>query len=363
MKKSLIALAMLGAFAGSALAQSNVTLYGILDVNYQRNDPNGPQSTTSGINSGHQSGSRWGLRGSEALGRGMNGIFAIEGGFGLDDGLMGQGNRLWGRQAWAGLNFTGANVSLVAGRLAGLSSGTGSFDMFGATDPFLTGFGDSALASTFSSAAALRWDNTVALVGGPWAGFRAGALYSFNAAGQEAAGSGNNTRVTGLAANYSGGPFFASVTHDQIKHSNVAFPGAATQKHTQIGLTFDLKFLKLHGGYAMEDNIRAFGTANSGAVGRDADSWMVGVTVPLGGGSLLASYQDRDADPVAAELVSPGISNEGPDLTVWAIGYSYPLSRRTNVYLNWSNRDGKGTNQNNATWDRKQTTVGVRHLF
>jgi predicted porin len=39
MKKSLIALAVFGAFSGAALAQSNVTLYGILDVNYQRNDP------------------------------------------------------------------------------------------------------------------------------------------------------------------------------------------------------------------------------------------------------------------------------------------------------------------------------------
>jgi general bacterial porin, GBP family len=354
MKKSLIALAMLGAFAGSALAQSNVTLYGILDINYQRNSPNGPQQSVQGINSGHQSGSRWGLRGSEALGRGMNGIFAIEGGFNLDDGMMGQGNRLWGRQAWAGLNFTGAKISLVGGRLAGLSSGTGSFDMFGATDPFLTGFGDASLASTFSSAAALRFDNTVGLIGGPWAGFRAGAIYSFNAAGQEAAGSGNNTRVTGLAANYSGGPFFVSVTHDQIQ-----VPAAPSrQKHTQIGATFDLKFLKLHAGYAMEDDIRVFGTANSGTIGRDADAWMAGVTVPLMGGNILASYQSRDADTMTVAGVTTN-----PDLRVWGLAYTYPFSRRTNAYISFSDRDGKGTNQNNAVWDRKQYTAGVRHLF
>jgi predicted porin len=358
MKKSLIALALMGAFSGAAFAQSNVTLYGILDVNYQRNDPNGPQAATSGINSGHQSGSRWGLRGTEALGGGMNAIFTVEGGYSVDEGTLGQGGRLWGRQAWAGLQFTGANVSVVAGRLALLSSGTGSFDLFGGTDPFLTGFGDSAIASTFSSAAATRADNTVAIVGGPWAGFKAGVTYTFNAAGAESAGSSNNTRITGLGAQYSAGMLFLSATHDQIKHNATTFPGAETQKHTQLGAVVDFKFAKLHAGYAIEDNIRAFGTANSGTVGRDANSWMVGTTIPLFGGSLLASYQDRDADPVAGET-----NADGPDLTVYGIAYTYPLSRRTNVYANWSNRDGSGTNTNNATWDRKQYTVGVRHLF
>jgi predicted porin len=76
MKKSLIALAVFGAFSGAALAQSNVTLYGILDVNYQRNDPSedtcytnfsGPGGTltvrfTDGLKR-PQSGNRFGLGG------------------------------------------------------------------------------------------------------------------------------------------------------------------------------------------------------------------------------------------------------------------------------------------------------------
>jgi predicted porin len=73
---------------------------------------------------------------------------------------------------------------------------------------------------------------------------------------------------------------------------------------------------------------------------------------------LLASYQSRDADTMGT-----GTAATNPDLRVWAIGYSYPFSRRTNMYASFSDRDGKGTNQNNATWDRKQYTVGVRHLF
>ena len=85
MKKSLIALALMGAFSGAAVAQSNVTLYGILDVNYSGKRPTlgrHPGPAESGpINSGHQSGNRWGLRGTEALGGGLSAIFTLEGGF------------------------------------------------------------------------------------------------------------------------------------------------------------------------------------------------------------------------------------------------------------------------------------------
>ena len=98
MKKSLIALALMGAFSSAAVAQSNVTLYGILDVNYMWQElptvvgtgtaTRIQQESVDGINSGHQSGSRWGLRGSEALGGGLSAIFTIEGGFDLDRGTM-----------------------------------------------------------------------------------------------------------------------------------------------------------------------------------------------------------------------------------------------------------------------------------
>ncbi len=108
MKKSLLALAVLSAFAGVASAQSSVTLYGIIDMNLQRNDPKaGGAASTTGVNSGHQSGSRWGVRGSEDLGGGLSAVFTLEGGYSGDTGLQGQG-ALFGRQVWAGLR--GASV-------------------------------------------------------------------------------------------------------------------------------------------------------------------------------------------------------------------------------------------------------------
>ena len=394
MKKNLIALAVFGAFSGAALAQSNVTLYGIIDVNFQYNDPDASNvSSTRGINSGHQSGSRWGVRGSEALSAGLNAIFTIEGGYAPDLGTQLQGGRLFGRQAWAGLS--GGWGTVVAGRVATFSSGTGSFDMFGNTDPFLTGFGDSGLGSTFTSAGALRLDNSVLYSSPSFGGFKFGGGYSFNANGTEGAGNGNNNRVIFLGVNFARGPFFAAVTYDTFDVPDGGIAGSAAtprvgtnasdQKHLQVGATFDLKFLKLHGGYAKEDNVYfTSGLGLQSDPGADADSWMAGLSLPLGpaGGTLLGSYQRRNGDSVGVCLLASTTAacpvasrqNRDRDVRVWAIGYTYPFSRRTNVYVNFSDLDSEtrtttftptGAVASNTTAEggRKQYTVGVRHLF
>lgn len=364
MKKSLLALAVLSAFAGVASAQSSVTMYGIIDMNLQRNDPKaGGAASTTGVNSGHQSGSRWGVRGSEDLGGGLSAVFTLEGGYSGDTGLQGQG-ALFGRQVWAGLRGGFGTVAL--GRFATFSSGTGSFDMFGATDPFLTGFGISSLGSTFSSAGALRLNNGALWQSPNWGGFRLGAGYSFNAAAAEAAGSNANNKVIFTGANYTGGPLFVAVTYDSVDVANVA----QDQKHIQVGATFDLKFVKLHAGYAKEDNVvggalaspagspSAFAATGS-QVGEDATAFMVGVTVPLGSAALLASYQKRDGDRVQ---LTPTTFDER-DRRVWSVGATYSLSRRTNLYTSYADSDGSNTINNNNSFDTKQITLGVRHQF
>jgi predicted porin len=350
MKKSLLALAVLGAFAGAASAQSSVTMYGIFDVNYQVNDPKAAgASSTSGINSGHQFGSRFGVRGAEDLGGGLAAIFTLENGFSGDTGQLGQGGRLFGRQAWAGVRSNSFG-SIVAGRVAIFGSGTGSFDMFGTTDPFGTGFGISSLASTFSSANALRVDNAVLWQSQAMSGFRAGVGYSFNINGSEAAGSGANTRMVFTGLNYSAGPIFASVTYDQVKS-----PGAPdTQTHLQLGGVFDLKFMKLHAGYAKEDNQRVGSTVGT-TNGADASAYMVGATVPVGKSLLLlGSYQNRNGKAVGTYEA---------DRTVWGIGAIYSLSNRSALYANYGSSDGKKSLNNNAAYDTTQLTVGMSHRF
>ena len=93
--------ALLG-FATTGFAQSSVTLYGVLDtgveyVSHANADGKGivrMPSITGELPS------RWGLRGSEDLGGGYKAVFALESGFNVGNGTMGQGTRLFGRQSW-----------------------------------------------------------------------------------------------------------------------------------------------------------------------------------------------------------------------------------------------------------------------
>ncbi len=143
----------------------------------------------------------------------------------------------------------------------------------------------------------------------------------------------------------------------------------------QVGATFDLKFVKLHAAYAKEDNVwLTVGFAPQVDAGADADAWMLGVTVPLFGGNVLGSYQKRDGDgvnvclgvlvPAYWSLERVALQSRERDIDVWAIGYTYPLSRRTNLYINYSDRDGEHSVNNNAgIVPGKQYTMGIRHLF
>ena len=101
MKKTLFALALAGAFAGSAMA-AEVTMYGLVDlgVQYTHTDDGVNDTTdTFEMKSGTNSGSRFGLKGEEDLGNGLRAGFVLENGFDADTGELGQNDRLFGREA------------------------------------------------------------------------------------------------------------------------------------------------------------------------------------------------------------------------------------------------------------------------
>lgn len=378
MKKSLIALALIGAFSGTAVAQSSVTLYGIVDIGVQMNTrglnkgttaaPRWEQESVWGVDSGYQSGSRWGMRGSEALGNGWNAVFTLEGGYSPDTGTLGQGGRLFGRQGWAGLQ--GGFGTFVAGRVATPSSGTGSFDQWGFVDPFATGWGINSLGSTFIPSNALRVDNALLWSSPNWGGFNFAAQYSFNISGAEVLPSNNNTNGYTLAGKWAGGPFAIAITYDAVGAPNNI--GGDDQTMLQVGGTWDFKFAKLHAAYANQSGIRLVSSAGdpggfkpTALQAFDNTAWMIGASVPLFGGSLLGSYQYADAK----NAVGPTYSFE-PDYSVWGIGYTYPFSRRTNWYVGYGQQawDGKVActgclaDPTNA-YNKKQFALGIRHLF
>lgn len=85
MRKSLVAIALAFAFP-TAFAQSSITLYGIVDVGVESMDVGGESSTR--LSSGMSQGSRWGVRGTEALGGGYSAIFTLESRFSIDTGRV-----------------------------------------------------------------------------------------------------------------------------------------------------------------------------------------------------------------------------------------------------------------------------------
>jgi general bacterial porin, GBP family len=396
MKKSLIALAVLGALSGAASAQSSVTLYGIVDIGLQWNESGVNKGTTAlpawsqesawSIDSGYQSGSRFGLRGAEALGGNWAAVFTLEGGFDASTGMSQQGSRLFGRQAYAGLRHA-AFGTVALGRLATPSSGTGDFDLWGAVDPFGTGWGLASLGATFIPSSTLREDNSIIWASPSWAGFKFAAQYSGNVDLGETAPQGTNTSAFNLGANWSWGPLFLSATYDVIQYADAGSagrPGAGNpdQKMLQVGGTFDFKIVKVHAAYADQNNISTVQTlAGIGGVTQsfvpagignfNNTAYMLGVSVPLFGGSILGSYQYSDA----SNIINTAGAQFEPDYSVWGIGYSYPFSRRTNMYVGYAQREwdgritataaaGGGTlSYMSQAFDRSQFAVGIRHLF
>jgi general bacterial porin, GBP family len=96
------ALICAGIFSTSAFAQSSVTLYGIIDsaIEYA----NVGAGNAAKMDSGVLNGSRWGIKGSEDLGGGLQAIFVIENGFNMNNGTLGNGGLLFGRQSWVGFH-------------------------------------------------------------------------------------------------------------------------------------------------------------------------------------------------------------------------------------------------------------------
>ena len=326
MKKSLLALAVLGAFAGAASAQTNVTIYGVADVGIQRTDTNVSSATWS-LDSGIQSGSRLGFKGSEDLGGGLSAIFTLENGYNIDNGTMGQGNRLFGRQAFVGLK--GGFGAVKFGRQY-----TPVFLALDAVDPFGTGLaGDMASGRTFN-AQGVRMDNTI--------------NYSLSAAGisgelayglgEQATGN-SDARQIGLGLGYANGPVNVQFAYHDA-NSNPA--SAGDSKTTLLGGTFNFGVATAHAAFS-NDKVTA-----AGATAGKLRNWMVGVSAPVGAGTVMASFIRRD-DRLATNVDADQI----------ALGYTHGLSKRTNLYTSYARYNVKPA----GSVDTTLFNVGIRHKF
>lgn len=357
--KKVIAVIATSVAANAVCAQTSVTLYGIVDAGVEYLNNTGINGNSlARVTSGNQSGSRWGLRGAEDLGSGMKAMFQLESGFDIDTGNSGQGSRLFGRDAYVGLESRYGTLRL--GRQQ-----TSIREFGSAYDPTVIAdrYGMLAQAPEFGS----RADNTLKYLT-TFGGLSAQAFYSFQSNGAEVPGAYVFGREFGTFINYAAGPYAVGVAYDDI-HVGTPANQAPVIRRVSVGGTYSVGVAKVFAGYRLA---KAYdGAKLTGAQAPDAGSnfYWLGMTYKLTPAFSLmgvAYYQD--------------FRKTGSDPWQFVLTGDYALSKRTDVYVSASyalNKDNSqlgvnGFNSGTGTSavynvqpgkDQFGAVMGVRHRF
>lgn len=381
-----VSLAVLAVCAAPAARAADVQLYGIIDMGVAHFTGLAPSSggtagqtaSFTGLSSGVQSVSRIGVKGAEALGGGTYAIFRAETGFcaagspqsgAAAAGFAGRataadsaycsGSGFMGRQAYVGL--TGSYGTFLAGRLLNLA-----YLDEKAVDPFGMGMtGNYNNINTEISGHAIATNETLAYVSPDLAGFTTTLGYAFNVLPNNyivaATGQQQNAVKTYVAGvKYTRGPLFAAVDYQQLDDF-LAPPGGNGMQ------TGALKMYQLSGGYdfGMVKLTALYGHTKMDFFSGSNTSYLIGASVPVGPGSILASY----------DVSKYGLGNPAaPKAKQYAIGYTYAMSKQTNLYASYAhinNEVGAAAAVGDATdgfagvsgQSSSGLAVGIRHSF
>lgn len=370
MKLSKVALALaVAAAATAASAQSaNVTLYGGLRAALESASYSGPTGSIR-ITSMENISSRWGLRGSESLGGGMNAMFQLESGFSIDTGA----GASFSREAWVGLNGNFGELKLGYGltpyddvlgwahhqganswenRNNGLSGGAGF-----AKAGLFTNYTGASNCNSYAFDA--RYGNSVSYATPNMSGFTVRTQYAL-------LGEGGSGSCTGwdTAVRYANGPVRVGAAYALHRNFTTLLPAAAHN----------------------DDAFRVYGSFNFGPAMLDATYevarykgalktykykyWDVGVLAPVGAFTLGAQYSQRDAGlaagygiptPSAAAAITVNTST----LLLWDQGggkhlsltADYNVSKRTAIRAYYSTMKNETGTKINAV------SAGLWHSF
>lgn len=381
MKKTLAALAVLGAFAGSAAA-ADVQLYGVVDEGliYTNKKVTDTQSVDKlELKSGRNLGSRWGLKGSEDLGNGYKVGFKLESGFEADSGTL-QENRIFRREA--GLTLYGPFGSLGLGRFGGIASSAGTYDLLDYVESF-----DGGDNNVWGFASSSRYDNVVAYQTPRFAGLQLTAQYSFKTdsaaksdadgfSGDEGTSDAKRYASIGVSGDYGAAQFAAG--YELTKYGVNTAAGSTTIGNREVadkdgslffvGGNYNFEVVRVYAeaqyfeGLAGINNDYKF--ANQGKVASDGLKGFglhLGAKAPIAAGTLTAGLYYVDAKE---DLTT----DADQDFNYYGVSarYVYPLSKRTSVY------GGAGYGQTTvdgaagtADKDTKlvQAYVGLTHTF
>lgn len=345
MKKSLIALAVLGAFATAAQAQTNVQIGGRIQADiksYKVGDTARVAKNEFRVDDDETS--RFWLRGTEDLGGGLKALFYVENRFNTDvQSGVGAGNGLANGNTYVGLSGNWGQVTLGKHTFMEDQGNAVQYGIKGGQaipsgllgSKAILNYVDGVGGANRSGISTSRVQNSVQYQSPKFSGFQAKVGYSTNPDGVEGTINGTSTYSKGqgyfLAGNYTNGPIYLN---------------AAYWNHTIEGqpLAGDEEALRLSGSYAFPFGLKVglqfdrSSVERAGVGGRDAErnAWQLPVSYQFGNSTVLASYTKAgDID---------GEADSGAKM--WTIGYDYALSKRTNVGVFY----GKLDNDRNARY-------------
>jgi GBP family porin len=378
MKKSLLALGMLGTVAGAAHAQSSVTLYGLIDAGLTYTNNQGGahnfQATSGAVN-----GSRWGLRGAEDLGGGLKAIFTLENGFNITNGKLGQNSREFGRQAFVGLSSDRAGSVTLGRQYDSVVDYLGPLALTG------TQYGGTQAAHPFDNDNldnSFRVSNSVKYQSLNYGGFKFGGLYGFS---NDAGGFATN-RAYSVGASYNYGPLNVAAGYMQLNNSGATLnsSGAVSDDATftagrqrTFGAGISYAFGAAQAGFVFTqtrlDDATGIGASASGTTNG---------LVLTDGSARFTNYEVNGRYSLTPAWTLSGaytftdgrIDGVSPKWNQVSLQTAYALSKRTDVYLQGVYQHVSDTGDSGITAainglsasssnSQVAATVGLRHRF
>ena len=322
----------------AAHAQTSVTLYGIADGNFRVDHTN--IGTLKSVGSGGESGTRWGLRGTEDLGGGLKAVFNFEQGVDISDNSVSQGNvggvtpnsptsstggRIFSRTAQVGLSSAQAG-DVLFGR-----GFTPFYVLWSSIDPM--GGGMVGGAQNFAVGNVTRFDNGIYYYTPKVYGLQLTSAYRLGESATDNTTTGsvkNGGNAWNATLTYSAGPLLVGASWLSVKNAL----NNNTNRTGFVGASYDFSIVKLDAMYFHDKNQ----TTNR------RQSYALGVTVPIQAFSVFAQVGriDNKYDQNNSTL-------KFDDATFIGLGANYSFSKRTDVYASWARQSNKGNAINVVT--------------
>ncbi|MGV7207043.1 porin [Oxalobacteraceae bacterium A2-2] len=358
MKKKVLTKAALALLAHGAWAQSNVTMYGVVDAGLALENGN-KDGAVRKLTGGIASGSRLGFKGTEDLGNGGYALFQLEAGIQADTGASAQGGVLLGRQAFVGVGSRELGA-ITLGRQYAPHYLAAVF-----ADPFVSGTSadEKNLINAVSNGG--RMDNSIKYASPVSLGFSGELVY---AAGEVAGNAAAGRSLGGVLA-YAAGPLAVRLAYHD-KSNETATVQLASARNTLLAATYDWSVAKLYLAYGVNKGPLSSTLRNANnpygyavapvatSVTRDSTDTLVGVSVPIERHTLLASWIHKNDK-----------ERGNQDADQFGLGYRYNLSRRTDLYAIYArmlNKNGASYTLGNAAdggTGNRAIDLGIRHTF